>query len=200
MLKARSFAALAFALAASPLLASIPGGDARQTANEVRQKENGEFLLKHYPPRALEAGEEGQVRFRVTLDEKGEMTSCDVTKSSGFSRLDRETCEIIQRYASFRPVVNSEGRSITATRNGFVNWRLPEGMLRTARPRSAATAGAASEKMICSRGIRTGSLVATDRRCMRQSEWGRMTREAKARTSEVQGSKGAAWDGMDKGP
>jgi TonB family protein len=196
MLKARSFILLAVALSASPLLASTPGVDARQQADEVRQKENGEFLLKHYPRRALDAGEQGLVRFRISLDEKGEMTSCDVTRSSGYSRLDTETCELIQRYARFKPVVNSEGRTVSATRNGYVNWQLPAGSLPMAKPRPDSLARASTEKMVCRRGVRTGSLVATDRRCMRDADWTRMTGEAKGRMREVQGHKGAAWDGM----
>lgn len=200
MLKARSLIALAAVLAASPALATTPAADARQQANEARQKENGEFLLKHYPRRALDAGEQGLVRFRIVLDGKGEMTSCDVTKSSGYRRLDQETCELIQRYARFKPVVNPEGRAVAATRNGFVNWRLPAGALPMAKPRPDSLAGGATEKMICRRGVRTGSLVATDRRCMRDADWTRMSGEARGRMRDVQGHKGAAWDVPSNGP
>ena len=196
MPKAPALIAVCVALAASPLLASTPGGDARQQANEAREKANGEFILKHYPQRALDAGEQGLVRFRITLDQKGEMTGCEVTKSSGYSRLDTETCELIQRYARFKPPVNSEGRSVVVTRNGHVNWQLPAGMLPIARPRPDSLARAGTEKMTCRRGVRTGSLVATDRRCMRDGDWNRMTGEARRRLRDVQGSTGAAWGGM----
>lgn len=196
MPNARSFIALAAALAASPLLANTPAPDARQPANEAREKANGEFILKHYPRRALDAGEHGLVRFRITLDQKGEMSSCDVTRSSGYVRLDTETCELMQRYARFKPVVNSEGRAVGATRSGYVNWQLPPGTLPMVRPRPETLAGASTEKMVCRRGVRTGSLVATDRRCMRDSDWTRMTGEARGRLRDVQGHKGAAWDGM----
>ena len=155
MLKTGSIA-LALALAASPLLANTPAADARLQANEAREKANGEFILKHYPRRALDAGEQGLVRFRITLDQKGEMTACDVTGSSGYSRLDTETCELMQRYARFTPVVNLEGRAIVATRNGYVNWQLPAGTLPMVRPRMETLAGATTEKMSCRRGVRTG--------------------------------------------
>ena len=200
MPKAPAVIAIAVALAASPLLAKAPGGDARQQANEAREKANGEFILKHYPQGALDSGEQGLVRFRITLDQKGEMTGCEVTKSSGYSRLDTETCELIQRYARFKPPVNSEGRPVAATRNGYVNWRLPAGMLPTAGPRPNSLAEAGTEKMVCRRGVRTGSLVATDRRCMRDQDWTRMTGEARRRLRDVQGSTGAAWGGMPPGP
>lgn len=200
MLKARSFILLAVALSASPLLASTPGVDARQQADEARQKENGEFILKHYPRRALDAGEQGLVRFRIALDEKGEMTSCDVTRSSGYSRLDTETCELIQRYARFTPVVNSEGRTVAATRDGYVNWQLPAGSLPMAKPRPDKLARAGNEKMVCRRGVRTGSLVATNTRCMWDSDWARMTGEARRRLRDVQGTTGASWGGTADGP
>lgn len=195
MPKAPAVIAVAIALGASPLLANTPGGDARQQANEAREKANGEFILKHYPQGALDSGEQGLVRFRITLDQKGEMTGCEVTKSSGYSRLDTETCELIQRYARFKPLVNSEGRSVVATRNGYVNWRLPAGIQPIARPRPDSLARAGTDKLICRRGVRTGSLVATDRRCMRDSDWSRMTGEARRRLRDVQGTTGAAWGG-----
>ena len=202
MLEACSSIAVAVAvgLAASPLLANTPAGDARGQANEVREKANGEFILKHYPRGALDAGEHGLVRFRITLDQKGEMTGCEVTKSSGYSRLDMETCELIRRYARFTPVVNSEGRTVVATRNGYVNWQLPAGSLPMAKPRSDGLAGAGTGKMTCRRGLRTGSLVATNRRCMSDSDWARMTGEAKSRLRDVQGTTGAAWGGTADGP
>lgn len=201
MLKARPFIALVVTLAASPLLANAPSGEPRQQANEAREKANGEFILKHYPRGALDAGEQGLVRFRITLDQKGEMTGCEVTKSSGFSRLDSETCELIRRYARFTPVVNSEGRAVVATRNGYVNWQLPAGSLPMARPRPDSLAGAGTEKIICRRGVRTGSLVATNRRCMRDSDWTRMAGEARGRLRDVQGTTGASWGGTpDDGP
>lgn len=197
MLKAGpSFAlALAAGLAASPLLANTPAGDARRQANAVREKANGEFILEHYPRGALDSGEEGLVRFRITLDRKGEMTSCAVTKSSGYGRLDSETCELIRRYARFTPMVDKEGRPVAGTRNGYVNWRLPPGSLRMAKPRPDGLARAGTEKVTCRRGVRTGSLVATDRRCMRDSDWTRMTGEARGRLRDVQGTTGASWGG-----
>lgn len=180
--------ALSLALLAAPVAATTP-------EDEVRHKANGEFLFKHYPPKALAAGEQGRVSFRITLDEKGELTSCDVTKSSGYASLDSETCDLMQRYARFTPEVNSEGRSVTATRNGFVNWQLPPAALAAAKPRAITTAALKPDKIICRRGIRTGSLASSERRCMSQSDWAKMTREARGRLREVQG-KGAAWDGM----
>lgn len=201
MLKAPSFIAVAIALAGSPILASTPGGDAGPQANEARERANGEFILKHYPRGALDAGEQGLVRFRITLDQKGELTGCEVTKSSGYRRLDTETCDLIQRYARFTPVVNSEGRTVVATRNGYVNWQLPAGSLPVAKPRPDSLARAGTERVICRRGVRTGSLVATNRRCMRDSDWTRMTGEARARLRDVQGTTGAAWGGTsDDGP
>jgi TonB family protein len=177
-----------FAFYAAPLSASTPDEPS------AIEKANGEFLFKHYPPRALAAGEQGQVGFRVTLDTKGILTSCDITKSSGFMTLDAETCDFMVRYAKFE-APEAEGRRVAATREGYVNWKLPAGAKAAPKVRKASLAtGSSAEKLICRRDLRTGSLVSTQKRCVTKKEWDQGERVAKENAREAVG-KGWKQDG-----
>src|SRR5688572_5308686 len=137
-------------------LASIPGAlnstVAASPATEeavVRQSANGEFLIRNYPPGAIKRGEQGRVGFKLTIEPDGSLGTCDVTESSGFASLDRETCEIMLRHARLSPVRNGEGRAIRASQSGFIVWRLPDGATRVAS--SSAKTMPKPDQIICQR-------------------------------------------------
>lgn len=182
-----------FACLASPLSATA-------TSEPVyTQDPNGEFLFKHYPPRALAAGEQGRVGFRVSLDNDGTLKSCEVVKSSGYASLDNETCELIVRYARFSPVRGTDGSTHAAVQNGYVNWQLPPGAAaRAATAGATRTAAAEPEKLICKRQVRTGSLVGTVKQCMTRAEWARQAGQTQNELERMQ-SRGGAWDGQTIG-
>ena len=98
----------------------------------VRQSRNGEFMTKYYPPTARSRGEQGKVGFQITIDDDGFMTSCEVTASSGFKNLDRETCDFLIKYGKVKPARDSSGRTIATTQQGYMNWKLPPGSPRMA--------------------------------------------------------------------
>ena len=132
------------------------------------QSKNGEFIFSQYPPRAKAAGEQGSVRFRAEVDAKGNVMSCNVIGSSGFRRLDDETCEMIVDHATFKPTFNHEGKAREAIHDGIVNWRLPNASpVVTQQVASADT----PDKIICKRIPKTGSLVTHSRLCMTAREW-----------------------------
>ena len=89
------------------------------------QSKNGEFIFSKYPPRAPASGEQGAVRFRAEVDEKGNVLACKVTAGSGFERLDRETCDLIVNHATFKPTLDTGGTAREAIHDGIVNWRIP---------------------------------------------------------------------------
>lgn len=181
------------AFLAPPLAATAPSEPA------YTQDPHGEFLFKHYPPRALAAGEHGRVGFRVSLDNDGTLKSCEVVRSSGYSSLDNETCELIVRYARFSPVRGADGNRHAAIQDGYVNWRLPSGATAKATTASATqTAAADPDKLICKRQVRTGSLVGTVKHCMTRAEWARQAGQAQSEIERMQ-SRGAAWDGQTIG-
>ena len=156
---------------------------------EPVQSKNGEFIFSQYPPRAKAAGEQGSVTFRAEVDGKGNVMRCKVTGSSGFRRLDDETCELIVDHATFKPVLDGEGKGRAAVHDGVVNWRIPG----AAPPTKAATVGGRSpDEVVCKRVSKTGSLVSHSRLCMTRREWVRYVEQNQDRYGEVQGRFGSS--------
>lgn len=161
---------LGFGLTA--LVANLPL-QAKETPAEAaaRDAKNRDFVLKNYPPRARAAGEQGVVYFVITLDRDARLRSCEVTKSSGFRRLDQETCELMVAHGVFQPVKNESGRLVkNPTHHGAINWQLPKGVATSAAPQKLASA-TKPERLICRRISKTGSLATTERRCLTSREW-----------------------------
>jgi TonB family protein len=91
-------------IAASPVAAANPGPrDPILIPSSERAS---------YPPRSVQKGEEGRVGFALTVDEKGKVTSCIITATSGYSRLDEATCRIF-RQARFQPALDASGTPTT---------------------------------------------------------------------------------------
>ena len=169
--------------------AAAYGAQAADGVAPVETK-NGEFIFSQYPPRALAAGEQGSVRFRAEVNEKGIVLGCKVTQGSGFERLDRETCDLIVDHATFKPTVGSDGKARAAVHDGIVNWRIPG-----AAPPPAKTAligGKSPDEVVCRRVTKTGSLVSHSRLCLTRREWVRYAEETQDRYGEVQGRMGSS--------
>jgi TonB family protein len=163
--------------------AQAPGAAARNAAND-------EVILSQYPERARAAGEQGSVGFKVALDRDGFATSCEVTQSSGYKRLDQETCDLILNRATFKGVRGSDGRKRNMVTTGIVNWRLPGAAPIVASPiRIAATP--VPEKKFCRRKVKTGSLADYERHCATAAEWSRMTQQTQREWGALQGTLGS---------
>jgi len=171
-------------IAAVPALANAPD------AKAARDAANWDTLLKLYPPRALAARQEGLVGVRVTLDSKGAVKACEVTHSSGHKLLDEETCNLITLHVEFGAPREPMAASQTITKEGVINWRLPNSTAALNAPKAVAAA-AAPEKIICKKTVRTGTLSGFDRTCMTAKEWGRMTDDMRENWNELQGRKGS---------
>lgn len=165
--------------------ASLTG--AAPTAEQTVQSKNGEFIFSKYPPRALAAGEQGAVRFRAEADPRGIVLACKVTASSGFERLDRETCDLIVNHATFAPVTEG-GKARAAVHDGIVNWRIPGAPAAGTRTASARSL----DEIVCKRITKTGSLVSHSRLCLTRREWSRSADRNQAEWGEMQGSKGSS--------
>src|SRR5690349_14410562 len=109
-----------------------------------------ESFLKFYPPRAIAAKEEGAVGFKVTLDSKGQVAGCEVTHSSGYPRLDDETCQIIALHAQFSPDANISASQVR-THEGLIAWKLPTSSAGLATPKPVEASGL--DKVICKKSI-----------------------------------------------
>ena len=157
---------------------------------------NWDIFQKLYPKRAIAAHEEGAVGFIVTLDNKGDVTRCQVTHSSGHPLLDQETCQIITMHAQFN-AIPSLSPSQTRTHEGLIAWKLPASatVLEPPKPVVAATA---PESVVCKRTTRVGTLAGFERTCMTPTEWAKQSDYEKQMWDEVQGRKGAT-SGLEPG-
>lgn len=173
-------------LLAIPTVALSSAATYAQADQSVRVSPNGEFIAKHYPPKALKAGEQGKVSFLLVVEPDGSLGTCEITKSSGYKSLDDETCELILRYARLPIIRNSEGRSVRASRNGFINWVHPEGRGKRASAMQIAAANT-PDKIICKRSPTTGSLVKKTKQCMTARQWAESTRIARDKAYAIVG-------------
>ena len=171
------------------LLASAAAQAETPAEKTIREAQNYDTLLQYYPKRALEAGEQGLVAFKVRLDKAGQPTNCEVTHSSGYRQLDDETCQLILIHAVFQPVKNSDGEKTNFIAEGVVNWKISGSTSKAIAP-IAVTAANAPEKMICKRTLKMGTLSGYERTCMTKTEWSRLTDEMKQPYDDIQGKKG----------
>jgi TonB family protein len=177
-------------LSALLLGAAAPASTGAPDEAALRNARNWDVMLSQYPPRARRAGEQGPVGFRVTLDHEGYASACEVTRSSGYPRLDNETCRLIMTRGAFKGISDSNGRKVNAVYEGVVNWRLPEGTRAAAPPVRTASADT-PERIICRRQPKAGSLNEFERTCMTRADWRRFTDAQREFWQELQGSKGS---------
>lgn len=181
-------------IAAAPALAQTPAMQPAVSSEQAaRNASNWDVFLKLYPPRALAAREEGAVGFTVTLDSKGDVTNCQVTRSSGHPLLDAETCKLITLNAQFKPDPTL-GPSQTKTSDGVIAWKLPNSTAPLAAPRVVAS-NEAPEKIVCKKVAKTGSLASYERTCMTPTEWSKQRDEMKESWEDLQGKKGSTHGG-----
>ncbi len=180
--------------AAAPTLAGTPADV------KARNTQSWDILFSEYPPRALAAGQQGLVGYKVKLDREGFATECEVTKPSGHAVLDEETCRLILNRATFKGMRDSNGRRVATVAEGTVNWVLPSQAATYAGRPAAAPSGLrivnapapASEKRICKRSLKTGTLATYERICLTQADWARHRDRNRDEWGELQGSKGSS--------
>lgn len=85
------------------------------------------ITTEDYPEASIRAEEEGltQVRYEIGTDGRVTKGSCQVTQSSGHDRLDRRTCELVERRFRFNPALQN-GNPVTETRAQNVRWQIPK--------------------------------------------------------------------------
>jgi len=169
------------------LIAAAAGG-APSAERESR------LILENYPPASLKAGEEGVVGFQVTLDRDGKLGSCVVTKSSGYKRLDKATCDMIVETARFG-ASEKLGSRREPTHNFFVEWKLPPGFAKgppppPVRDEVEAETKLADARLICKRSQKAGSIIVQRKVCLTKDDWARAEESAKEETLRLQTPKG----------
>jgi TonB family protein len=177
-----------------PLLLGAAAPAAAETPDQakLREAQNWDVLVSRYPPRALAAGEEGLVGFKVTLDRDGYASACQVTHSSGHPLLDEETCQLITNRVTFKGMRGASGPKMGAVQEGVVAWKLPTTPINEALPAPVQLAKAdAPEKLVCRRKLRTGSLADYERMCATRSDWDRMSQRTQEEWGSIQGAFGS---------
>lgn len=169
------------------MLTSTGSGAPGTSDQMIREAANGEFISQHYPAGALKRGEQGRVVFRLTVEPDGSIGECDVTESSGFTSLDKETCEIMVRYARTKPVRNADGRAIRTTSPGHIVWRLPATTNVTKVASVSSDMIDKPDKVVCKRVQTTGSLISRTRQCLTKKQWLQAEQEARDSVERLQG-------------
>lgn len=84
------------------------------------------ITLRDYPSQAGRQGLEGTTSYRLTISPAGRVRSCIITKSSGHSILDEQTCKLIARRARFYPAKDESGKSTFGTYSNKAVWTIPK--------------------------------------------------------------------------
>lgn len=79
-----------------------------------------------YPAADLRAGNQGLTGFRLSIGTDGKVLNCEVTRPSGFPRLDRTACDKITRRARFEPAMDGYGNKVTGTYSNNIRWEIPD--------------------------------------------------------------------------
>lgn len=117
------------------LLVTVSGLLALQSAPEVLKKvrplvprTSPETWLTNddYPAASLKNREFGIVEFRLDIDPRGDVTACRILVSSGFWRLDQQTCAIMMKRARFKAARGAAGEPIAAAFRSRFRWLLPQ--------------------------------------------------------------------------
>lgn len=80
-----------------------------------------------YPPASVRAEETGTVSVKFTVGTDGKIVagSCTVTRSSSFDRLDKKTCELVERRFRFKPATE-DGKPVQSVSQTNVRWQLED--------------------------------------------------------------------------
>lgn len=79
-----------------------------------------------YPTPDLMRGNQGTVRYRLSIGSNGRVSACDVLATSGSARLDDAACKAITRRARFDPATDESGERVVGTFTGTVRWEIPD--------------------------------------------------------------------------
>ena len=75
-----------------------------------------------YPPSSRRAGEEGTVQLRILVDERGAPREVQVSRGSGFARLDQAAIDAVRKWRFIAAI--SGGQAVTAWTQVSVTFRL----------------------------------------------------------------------------
>jgi periplasmic protein TonB len=113
------------ALLPTAMQATSYAGSPRNTATGPVPRNAALWIgYSDYPEDARAAKKTGRAMFRVQVDKKGSVNSCEIIQSSGHADLDRITCLRIAERALFEPARNAKGRAVAGTYQNSVRWQV----------------------------------------------------------------------------
>ena len=77
-----------------------------------------------YPSGALSRNEQGQVLFELTVSPAGQVTGCQILRSSGSTELDDKTCQIMVQRARFYPARNGRNTAVPDVVRSSIGWLI----------------------------------------------------------------------------
>lgn len=79
-----------------------------------------------YRPRWIQEELSGTARFTLSIDARGKVTGCTITRSTGHATLDTATCDLVTKRARFDAARDGNGKPVAGTYSNAVTWRIPE--------------------------------------------------------------------------
>ncbi len=113
---------------APPVVAPPPPPPAGPTQRATPRGRLGATIsADDYPQASIRAEEEGAVVARYTIGTDGRVVngSCQIQTSSGYNRLDTQTCSLIERRFRFNPAMTN-GAPVQETRTQAFRWQIPD--------------------------------------------------------------------------
>tara|TARA_B100001179_G_scaffold165069_1_gene121377 strand:+ start:1109 stop:1795 length:687 start_codon:yes stop_codon:yes gene_type:complete len=112
--------------AAGLMIATACIGSAPLAAQDLPRAErmNSTSSWYYYPSRSLRNEQQGEVSFRMIVDENGRAESCVVTEPSPYAELNEATCEQGMRRARFVPATDLFGSRIKSVYENRAIWVL----------------------------------------------------------------------------
>lgn len=101
------------------------GGTGEHEGGGDLEKIAGDIYASDYPPSLGRAGIGGRVSVHIRIGTNGQVTGCEVTRSSGVPQLDSLTCRLIEQRYRFRPTTDRYGRPIADEADVDQDWIPP---------------------------------------------------------------------------
>ena len=99
--------------------AAVPAERARPHHNLGAYVRGGD-----YPADALAERRTGVVHFELSVDARGRVTGCRITRSSGTPSLDAQSCRIMRQRARFSPARDARGGRVADVYPSRLGWML----------------------------------------------------------------------------
>ncbi|MBU7581234.1 MAG: TonB family protein [Porphyrobacter sp.] len=78
-----------------------------------------------YRPRWIMEELSGTARFTLSIDARGQVTGCTITRSTGHAPLDGATCALVSKRARFDAARDGNGKPVAGSYAGSVTWQIP---------------------------------------------------------------------------